>query len=146
MQNSDHYSDEDFQQFLDNHFAGNREEFETHLRECSQCNRQFIAYRSVFSYLQTEFEPAVLEISVAKETADRVFGGVRTKTMLEKAMYWLIFGLTVVIVIICLRYLTDSSFSMVLVAGMVAIVGLHALLSNEEIKLMRQQFSHSMMS
>ena len=143
MQPSDHYTDDDFQEFLDNHFGGNREKFGTHLRECSRCNEEFIAYRSVFSYLQTEFEPAGLEISVAKETGDRVFGGVRANTMLEKAMYWLIFGMTVVIVIICLLYLMDSRFSMVLVAGMLAILGLHAFLSKEEIKMMKQLFSYS---
>lgn len=143
MQSPNHYSDEDFQQFLDNHFVGGKELFENHLRECSQCNEQFIAYSSVFSYLQTELEPAGLELSVAREVADRVFGSALSTSLVERVMYGLIAGLAVLAFGFCLRFFIDSSISFAPLAVVLALIGFHAFLSFLEVRLMRQKLSVS---
>jgi len=138
MENTGHYTDTEFQQYLDNRFAGNREVFQDHLRICDLCKEQLIVYRSVFSYLQTDFELAEPSFSVATEVADIVFASLWNPGLVERIMVGVIIGVALFAFGFCFSVFVEASFTLAPLAVALILVGFLAFLSFTEIRMMRR--------
>ena len=77
MKESSHYTDEDFQSYFDNNFAGDVNFLENHLQECELCSKNFKAYSLVWSFAKNDLKTEPLRIDLAYSVANKVFASKR---------------------------------------------------------------------
>ena len=135
-----HYKEEDFQNYFDNHFTGDRAQLENHLLDCERCSKNFQAYASVWSFTKKELKTEPLSIDLAYVVANRVFAAREIKPVYETIFYGILIGLAIACLYLCISNLIFNSMPIPFLLLIIPL-GLYLLLSYKEIKMVNQKFA-----
>ena len=140
MLSSEHYSDEEMQSVIDNVYRGNKETFELHLRNCDECNKKFLSYLAVQSFLKYNVETPKLEIDLAEAVLRKatIKGG--STLIIDKIVNWLLILTGILIIIICIKSLIDISISPGPIALFILFLFSYTFIALRETYLLRRKF------
>ena len=142
MNKTEHYTEDDFQNYLDHHFTGDRNEMESHLQDCELCHEKYQAYHAVWTFARYDLGTDQLGIDLAKVVANKVFVNKERKNIFELLMY----GLFICIVMACLyvsfEYLSSLSIPFSSILCLIPLF-LYFILSYKEIQIVHRKFALS---
>ena len=138
MNETIHYHEEDFQNYLENSLEGNAAAFESHIKECPSCSANLEAYSQVWSFIKNDVKIEDLKIDLAKSVADKVFRIEPRYVVADNAMYALVLALGFISITFCLQYLASLSipkgFILLIIPGC-----LYFWVSMEEVKALNKR-------
>jgi hypothetical protein len=140
MKNCRHYTDEDFQNYLDNTFTGNISSLENHIQECELCSKNLEAYSLVWSFSKSNLQTKPLGIDLAYSVTNKVFSVKENKHVFEKVMYGILICLVIVCLALCLRFLLSSSIPVSFILLTIP-VGLFLWVNYKEIKIVQKKIA-----
>jgi hypothetical protein len=140
MREDIHYTDEDFQDYLDNNFKGDSSLLENHLRECELCSKSFTAYSSVWTFANDVLLVEPLKINLASAVTDKIFSKKESALVFEKAMYGIFFCLGAIYIFLCVRFLLPSVMP-VPFALLVIPLMLFVWVNYKEIQMLRKKYA-----
>jgi hypothetical protein len=140
MKEFNHYSGEDFQNYLDNNFTGDTGTFKNHLKECESCFTDFKAWSLVWSFAKNDLKTEPLRIDLAYVVANKVFPVRDSKRVFEKVMYGMIICLGIVCLFVCVNFLISHSIPAPFILLIIPIC-LYLLITYKEISIIDQKFS-----
>lgn len=137
---SRHYSDEDFQFFLDHPADFDKEAFDQHIELCDDCRLNYKAYVALWSFVHDNIVTEPLKIDLAKVVADKIFIKEVQTQFTEKIMYGLLISLGVVCLLLCIHYLITLGMPVAFIWLLIPC-GMYLWLSYEEIKRVGRKIS-----
>jgi len=140
MKEFNHYTEEDFQSYFDNNFAGDVKSFENHLQQCEHCNKIFETYSLVWSFAKNDFQIKRLGIDLAYSVANKVYGVKERKAVFERVMYAIFICLGCVCLFFCVKHLVSSSMPVPFILLTIHI-GLFLWVNYKEVKIVEQKFA-----
>jgi hypothetical protein len=140
MKEFSHFTEEEFQNYLDKNFTGDIRSFESHLHECELCNKEFKAYSYVWSFAKNDLQVEPLRMDLAFAVASKIFAVRKNIPVFEKVMYGLLISLGLACLVLCFRFFV--SFSMPTSFILFAIpLSLFLWVNYKEIKIVREKFA-----
>jgi hypothetical protein len=140
MKEFSHYSEEDFQSYLDGSYGGDGNALENHLLECEPCNKNFKAYSLIWLFAKNDLKTEPLRIDLAYSVANKIFAAKESKPVFEKFMYGLLICLGIVSLFLYFNYLiaypVPTPFLLLIIP-----VGGYLWLNYKEIKIVEQKFA-----
>jgi hypothetical protein len=140
MKEFNHYTEEDFQSYFDNSFAGDTNLLENHLRECERCSKTFEAYSLVWSFAKNDLKTDPLKINLAHVVANKVFAVKERKPVFEKVMYGMLICLGIVCLFLCFNYLISRAMPALFILLIIPFC-LYLLLTYKEISIVNRKFA-----
>jgi hypothetical protein len=139
MKESSHYTEEDFQNYLDNNFAGDVKFFEYHLQQCEYCSKIFETYSLVWSFTKNDLQIKGLEIDLAYSVANKVYAVKERKTF-ERVMYAIFTGLGSVCLYFCFKDLVSSLMPVPFILLTIHL-GLFLWVNYKEVRTVERKFA-----
>jgi hypothetical protein len=140
MKESTHYREEDFQNYLDNNFAGDVNSFENHLQQCAYCNKIFKTYSLVWSFAKDDLQIEQLGIDLAFSVTNKVYAAKERNTILERVMYAIFIYLGGVCLFFCFKHLISSAMPVPLILLMIHLT-FFLWVNYKEVKTVEKKFT-----
>lgn len=109
MNQADHYTEEDLQNYIQGSFEGDAKAVEAHLQVCERCNESYKAYSSVWNFMMNDLQVENLKIDLVRSVADRAFKPKKKSSAMETTLYGSIVSLIIALLFLCLKSLLASS-------------------------------------
>lgn len=139
MNDIKHYSDEDFQNYLDRNFEGNLNSFEQHIKECSSCADSLDMYFKVWAFAKTEMGSDKLKIDLSSVVAKKIFDKRKQKPYLDYILYGVIFCLSFLSVYWSIQILISNSFNEFIGLLLIPLV-FYVILAYKEVNLLQMKY------
>jgi len=140
MNTSNHYTDDDFQNYLDGSFENDKKTFEAHLRDCIHCNNNYEAYKAVWNFVGHSLKTESLNIDLASRVIQKAMPVKQNKPLSEKVIYALCFLIGSICLFSCIYYLVSHPLPISFLLLVIPLV-LYFLLTYKEIKLLEGKFT-----
>jgi hypothetical protein len=140
MNELNHYSEEDFQNYFDKSFEGDVIAMESHVRECERCNESFKAYSAIWAFANNDLKVESLKIDLAYTVANKVFEVKESQSAFEKVMYGMLVTLMVALLYLCFKHLASSAFPTAAILLLIPFA-LFLWVNYKEIKILQQKFA-----
>jgi hypothetical protein len=140
MNNTKHFRDEDFQNYLDRNFEGNVNSFEQHIKECGPCSESLRIYLQVWSFAKTEMKSKKLKMDIAAAVAKKVFDERKHKPYLDNSLIGGMLVLSFLIVYWCVQKLISISITQFMGSLLIPLI-FYLILAYREMNLLQSKFN-----